>query len=804
MTGIMGFDHLMITSPVRMYPSLLRRYKSMSFLSIMQKVKAKGGSSSYTVTGDNAALLQRCMEFKGYVPTLYQSLSKSEISDMLQQGVTTQFELHSFLQDPSHGILANIVEDAKRAYDLKAFDKKTQVSHMKGYLDQDPYGSMAIDPRDEAMWSKAFSTKVLEYQQAVQSHRRGTPPNPADFFDTGDTSHWSRKQNHLRVVQDQCYFRTISFFQKMQSRSTLHKITKLLEEWYEHHACQGQARCMRETRMPVAVMVKYMHRMCVPTTPAELLKSLSDLERTENHHNTVEKWAKAVNEKRVIALTFCGDGSPMKPIIDSQATKTFVSHLDKHERMRLQGELLKEESLVKGSEILTDPDASPVHNLVGPTKLLPDFKSMGAQQKLLTRYKKTLYAAKPRVNNHEYDLHQRGFEVILELARRERLETQARLDLRSTRAFLRKAKQQLAVNTDRKIANLQSRLRHATALLNTRATTIRSLRAQLKKAHVTPVHGNTPSSQAPPVVDKNREIRAADALGWCTDCLAAGLGKFHQGPCDPARRATAIAKAKAQHRLYEPYTINAKGHLLSQQPKVKSNGSTKEKSKRDRPASDPAKKWECPACKADPTAYTDKGTHPKSAKCLTTALNSAGMTDNSKRKGARKAFMKALKQSGNRKLAWEAFVTYCESNGGTFTASSRVYSVRRVKRSRHTRTRAPAAQTQAAVSAAPGIAAVERNLDITPVSRNDISATQLSLPVRRALSSAPAAAEANIVEENLLDGAIQDTEGSFLDDKDILSQDEKDILSQDERGAGHVPDDQNPIPDPSDDSTAEL
>ena len=175
----------------------------MAYSTIMRKLKAKGGSSSYTVNGDNAALLQRCMEFKGYTPSLYRSLTDSDISDMLQQGVTTQYELHSFLQDPSHGVLANIVEDAKRAYDLKDFDKKTQVSHLKSYLDQDPYGSMAIDPRDTAMWSKAFSTKVQEYQQAVQSHRRGTPPKPADFFDPSDTSHWSRKQNHLRVIQDQ-------------------------------------------------------------------------------------------------------------------------------------------------------------------------------------------------------------------------------------------------------------------------------------------------------------------------------------------------------------------------------------------------------------------------------------------------------------------------------------------------------------------------------------------------------------------------------------------------------------------------
>ena len=107
----------------------------MAYSNIMRKLKAKGGSSSYTVNGDNAALLQRCMEYKGYTPSLYRSLTNSDISDMLQQEVTTQFELHSFLQDPSHGVLANIVEDAKKAYDLKAFDKKTQVSHLKSYLD---------------------------------------------------------------------------------------------------------------------------------------------------------------------------------------------------------------------------------------------------------------------------------------------------------------------------------------------------------------------------------------------------------------------------------------------------------------------------------------------------------------------------------------------------------------------------------------------------------------------------------------------------------------------------------------------
>jgi len=67
----------------------------MAYTTIMNKVKTRGGSSSPSVTGDNAALLQRCMEYKGYTPTYYQSLTKSEISDMVQQGVTTQYELHS-------------------------------------------------------------------------------------------------------------------------------------------------------------------------------------------------------------------------------------------------------------------------------------------------------------------------------------------------------------------------------------------------------------------------------------------------------------------------------------------------------------------------------------------------------------------------------------------------------------------------------------------------------------------------------------------------------------------------------------
>ena len=197
---------------------------------------------------------------------------------------------------------------------------------------------------------------------------------------------------------------------------------------------------MRETRMPVAIFIKYMHRMCVPTTPAELLKSLSDLERTEKSHHTVEKWAKAVNAKRVLALKFCGNGSPIIPIIDSEVTKTFVSHLDRHERVRLQGELLKEERIVRGSEILTDPDNSAIHQLAGPTKILPDFESMSAEQKLLMQYKHDLYTIPPRRNHHEYGLHQRGFDVILELAQRERLETPARLELKTSRAFYRKVK----------------------------------------------------------------------------------------------------------------------------------------------------------------------------------------------------------------------------------------------------------------------------------------------------------------------------------------------------------------------------
>ena len=85
----------MITTPIRMYPPLLCRRENMAYTTIMNKVKTRGGSSSPSVTGDNAALLQRCMEYKGYTPTYYQSLTKSEISDMVQQGVTTQYELHS-------------------------------------------------------------------------------------------------------------------------------------------------------------------------------------------------------------------------------------------------------------------------------------------------------------------------------------------------------------------------------------------------------------------------------------------------------------------------------------------------------------------------------------------------------------------------------------------------------------------------------------------------------------------------------------------------------------------------------------
>ena len=41
-----------------------------------------------------------------------------------------------------------------------------------------------------------------------------------------------------------------------------------------------------------------------------ILKSLSDLERTEKQHLTVEKWVKEVNEKRILALKFCGDACP--------------------------------------------------------------------------------------------------------------------------------------------------------------------------------------------------------------------------------------------------------------------------------------------------------------------------------------------------------------------------------------------------------------------------------------------------------------------------------------------------------------
>ena len=115
-------------------------------------------------------------------------------------------------------------------------------------------------------------------------------------------------------------------------------------------------------------------------------------------------------------------------------------------------------------------------------------------------------------------MHQRGFEVILELAQRERLETQARLDLYSTRSHYRKAKAGKVINTNKKISNLQERLYHATELLQSRATTIRSLRAKLKKAHTpasTPVQPEDRIIDTlEPILNQHRLIVDKSVIDW--------------------------------------------------------------------------------------------------------------------------------------------------------------------------------------------------------------------------------------------------------------------------------------------------
>ena len=133
--------------------------------------KHAGGSSSHrSANSHNAELTQRCAKYQTYTPSqMRKVLSKAQIESLVQRGITTQLELHDILQDPNFGILPAIIKDSKKEYNVCAFHKQTPLAHLNVYLDEDPYGSMGVDPLDATMWNKSFNEAVQRYQEALKT-----------------------------------------------------------------------------------------------------------------------------------------------------------------------------------------------------------------------------------------------------------------------------------------------------------------------------------------------------------------------------------------------------------------------------------------------------------------------------------------------------------------------------------------------------------------------------------------------------------------------------------------------------------
>ena len=220
---------------------------------ILGKLRDRTGVSQHPTTGGkDADLTIRCSSYQNYVPSgIKGTLSKTDINCILRGGCTTQYELHTILQDPNFGILPSILKDSIKHYESVPFDKQTQAAHIKDYLDLDPFGSMGIDPSHDAMWNPTFHAAYKKYLKAVRAEETrlakakesGTnvipkrPIKPSKYYSTTDASQWSRMQSHLRYIQDDCYFRAISFLPKMAEAGggarTRVELLKQVDAWYE-------------------------------------------------------------------------------------------------------------------------------------------------------------------------------------------------------------------------------------------------------------------------------------------------------------------------------------------------------------------------------------------------------------------------------------------------------------------------------------------------------------------------------------------------------------------------------------------
>ena len=102
---------------------------------------------------------------------------------------------------------------------------------------------MGVDPLDATMWNKTFNEAVQSYQEALKTKAanlaatvesgmipKKDPVKAETFFNVSNASQWSHKQTHLRHIQNECYFRTLSFITRITSGGTavkLHKATTI-------------------------------------------------------------------------------------------------------------------------------------------------------------------------------------------------------------------------------------------------------------------------------------------------------------------------------------------------------------------------------------------------------------------------------------------------------------------------------------------------------------------------------------------------------------------------------------------------
>ena len=213
---------------------------------------------------------------------------------------------------------------------------------------------------------------------------------------------WSQLQTHMRALQNDTYLRTLAYLPRMMGAEAKRKYHAFTKQWYQDHACHGAARVERETRMPIRVCIKFMHRLCVPTTQSDM-QQLLQIERTEKSHHTVREWFTAVEatHRQVVAL---GKNPEYIATVNTEATKIFVSQLTKQEYLRATQAVAHMGSAPPTeSEMPINPDTSVVHSL-------PEAVTTRRPKDLVTmaKYPESLY----ETEKHKPTLYQLDFQYL--------------------------------------------------------------------------------------------------------------------------------------------------------------------------------------------------------------------------------------------------------------------------------------------------------------------------------------------------------------------------------------------------------